>query len=318
LNHEKENNLQELPPALNGQCHELNGRSDRIVYYRAAPASPASTTPLLLIHSINAAAGAHEVRPLFEHYSRERPVYAIDLPGYGRSDRSERAYLPRLMTDALHDMVEQIRADCGDIEVDALAVSLSSEFLARAAMETPDQFKTVALISPTGFNRREPLRGIPGSNRGISWVHRMLSLPGLGTGLFRLLTSRASVRFFLEKTWGSKQIDEPMFEYACLTTRQAGAHHAPFYFLSAFLFSADSGSVYEALPHPVWMTHGTRGDFTDYRLKDLFQQRMNWTCCEFEGGALPYFEMPAQFIAAYNQFLSTVTAPAKHSVQLPD
>ena len=58
--------------------------------------------PLLLLHSINAAASAYEMKPLFEHYSRERPVYALDFPGYGLSDRSARDYTPRLMTDAIH------------------------------------------------------------------------------------------------------------------------------------------------------------------------------------------------------------------------
>ena len=40
------------------------------------------TRPLLLLHSINASASAYEVKPLFEHYRQQRPVYAPDLPGF--------------------------------------------------------------------------------------------------------------------------------------------------------------------------------------------------------------------------------------------
>jgi hypothetical protein len=42
----------------------------------------AAGRPLVLLHSINAAASAFEMGPLFEHYRASRPVYALDLPGY--------------------------------------------------------------------------------------------------------------------------------------------------------------------------------------------------------------------------------------------
>jgi hypothetical protein len=39
----------------------------------------------------------------------------------------------------------------------------------------------------------------------------MVSLPVLNQALYDLLVSRPSMRFFLEKTWGSKYIDEGLF-----------------------------------------------------------------------------------------------------------
>ncbi len=41
---------------------------------------------------------------MFELMSQHRTVYAIDLPGYGTSERSDRLYTPRLMTDAILDL----------------------------------------------------------------------------------------------------------------------------------------------------------------------------------------------------------------------
>ena len=45
---------------------------------------------------------------------------------------------------------------------DVMAVSLSCEFVARAAIETPERFRSVALISPTGLEgwRRERVCGL--------------------------------------------------------------------------------------------------------------------------------------------------------------
>ena len=155
------------------------------------------------MHSINASASAAEVRPLHEHYRATRTVFSIDLPGYGFSDRSDRPYTPRLMTDALHATVAQIRLRCGPAPVDALAVSLSCEYLARAAAELPAQYRSVALVSPTGLDGLTARRGAPGSTRGLPWLYRALRGPGSGWGggLFRGLTRPGVIRYFLERTW---------------------------------------------------------------------------------------------------------------------
>ena len=54
---------------------------------------------------------------------------------------------------------------------------------------------------------------------------------------------------------------------------------------------------------PVWMSHGVRGDFVDYRGKRLVEGRPNWRFDVFATGAMPYFEVPQDFIAAYDTFL---------------
>jgi hypothetical protein len=83
-----------------------------------------------------------------------------------------------------------------------------------------------------------------------------------------------------------------------------GAEFAPLCFLSASLFSADIHTVYEQLAMPVWMSHGVRGDFTDYRGKTIVQGRANWRFSVFQTGALPYFEVPAEFCSAFDSFLA--------------
>jgi pimeloyl-ACP methyl ester carboxylesterase len=120
-----------------------------------------------------------------------------------------------------------------------------------------------------------------------------------------LLTRPAVVRYFLERTWGSHEIDEPMWRQAVACAHQPGALHAPLYFLSGELFSADIHGIYEGLRQPVWMSHGVRGDFTDYRGAAIVAQRPNWQLTTFGTGALPYFEEPAKFLAAFDRFLAS-------------
>lgn len=295
----------QLPPALPGERREFSGRAGKLSYYVAGGSNIVSgAPPLLLIHSINAAASAYEVLPLFERYRQSRRVYALDLPGFGFSDRSNRTYTPRLYADAVLDMLDEIRSDSGADSVDALALSLGSEFLARAAADRPAGFNTVALVSPTGFRKNDEFYGETGSVRGNDAVRAVFNFPLWGRAFFDLLNSRASQRYFLAKTFGSNEaIDQGLLEYDYLTAHQPGAEHAPFAFVSAMLFSADISRVYESLEMPVWMAHGVRGDFTDYRGKVIVESRPNWQFTTFPTGALPYFEAPQDFCNAFDRFL---------------
>lgn len=293
-------NPRPLAPAVSGERFETGG----VNCYTAGEGPP-----LLLVHTVNAAASAAEVRPLYEHYRSTRRVFAIDLPGYGHSRRDDVVYTPRLMTDAIHAVGEQIRRRCGDRPVDALAASLGCEFLARAAAEQPAHWGRLALVSPTGLDGDKPRRGPPGSTRRIPGLHGVLSQRLWAAGLFRALTRPGVVRYFLERTWGAKNIDEAMWAYAVATAAQPGAHHAPLHFLGGGLFSNDIHDVYEILSQPVWMCHGVRGDFTDYRNEQLLAGRPNWQITVFQTGALPYFEVPALFQTALDAFLAGKPVP---------
>ncbi len=284
--------------ALNGQPRSIPSKSGSLCAYVKGQGKP-----LILVHSVNAAASAAEVRPVFDLMGKHRTVYAIDLPGYGASERSDRLYTPRLMTDAILDLASYIRTQHGNQPVDAMAASLSCEFLARAAFEQPATFNTLSLVSPTGMSGLKLRRAPEGSTYGQKWLWSTLKGPGWGRLLFKGLTRPGVIRYFLNKTWGSRAIDEAMHEYAVWTTRQPGAEHAPLCFLSAQMFSADITTIYDGLRLPVWMSHGIRGDFVDYRGKERFVRKGNWRFTVFDSGALPYFEHPQVFEQTMLEFM---------------
>lgn len=292
-----------LEPALPGRQVDLQGPAGSLRLYLSQPRLAALPPPLLLIHSINAAASAREWAPVFHALAEQRPVYALDLPGYGHSARPAQRYTARAMTDAVHTARAYIGEQHPQIKVDALALSLGCEFLARAAVEQAADYASVGLVSPTGFNRDRPWDGPSGSNRGKDWLYRNLTRELWKDRLFELLTSRASVAFFLRKTFGSKNVPPGLIDYAWKSAHQPGACHAPFDFLSGFLFSADSTRLYDSLTMPVWMVHGNRGDFTDYRRKRFYADRPNWTIQEYAAGALPHYDLPQNFLSDYTTFL---------------
>lgn len=259
---------------------------------------------MLLIHSINAAASAFEMKPIFERLVGTRPLFLVDLPGFGLSDRSERVYDVRLYTDAILVMLEVIAERAGDAPVHVLALSLSSEFAARAADERKERFRSLTLITPTGFSRGSHRLRQPGKNREIPGFSALIERRPWAKPLFDLLTKESSVRYFLRRTYGSKDVDEDMVAYDVLSARQPGAHRAPLSFLSGRLFSRDVRSLYEALELPVWVPHGTRGDFKDFSESGWAEARPNWRFEPFASGALPHFERSEEFAASMNEFLA--------------
>lgn len=306
-----------LPSALDGERVSLGGVSCYV-----AGSGPA----LLLVHSVNAAASAAEMRPLFDQYRKTHTVFAPDLPGFGFSERTDRIYNPRLMTDAVHFVSEQIRMRCGKAPIAAVALSLGCEFLARAAVEQPAYWGRLAFVSPTGLDGNQPRRGPPGSTRATPWLHALLSARLWTQVLYRGLTKPAVIRYFLERSWGSKAIDETLWAYDVRSARQPGARFAPLHFLSGSLFSQDIHSIYESMSQPVWMSHGVRGDFKDFRARRLIDSRGNWQTTVFQTGALPYFEAPSEFFSAFDAFLggrhaadgTTATRHYSNPISRPD
>ncbi len=296
-----------LPAPVPGQRRDLARRAGRLALWSAG-----AGRPLLLVHSINAAASAFEVRPIFERMSGSRRVYALELPGFGASDRADRRYDPALYVAAIDDALDEIAIDCGDVPVDVLALSLSSEFAARAAVQRPARFASLTMVTPTGLDKRSSsLVGAPGETREVPGLYGTFTFPLWSQAVFDLLTSRPSVRYFLQRTFGSKTIDEQLWDYCYVTAHQPGARHAPFAFVSGRLFSKDIRSVYERLTLPVWVPHGTRGDFKDFSGADWTRSRPNWTLQPFETGALPHFEQPEAFVASFERFLDRQGAPAE-------
>lgn len=290
---------QPLPDAVDAQRHEFTGTAGAQSYYAAGDGPP-----LLLLHSINAAGSVFEVKPIFEHYRDSYCVYAPDLPGFGFSDRSDRDYSVRLYTDAIHDMLARIP---GDEPVDAIALSLSSEFLARAASESPERFRSLTFVTPTGFrSNSDALREPEGTTREMRWLYNVLTVPLWRKPLYGALVKPSVIRYFLKRTWGSDNYDDALAAYDDVTTHQPGAEHAPYAFLSGRLFSKDIRDVYEQLNMPVWLPHGTRGDFKDFSGADWARDRSNWNVQAFDSGALPHFELPQAFFESADRFLATV------------
>ena len=293
-----------LPAAMGASRQRYLGRTGRTIHYYFDRSGEGN--PLVLIHSINAAASAYEMRPIFEHYRRERPVYALELPGFGFSERADDDYTPELYADEIACF---LREEVGQ-PADVVALSLSSEFAARAALENPDLFHSLVLISPTGFMDGIHNEGPPlGGHSSVSSVlHPILSVPLWSQALYDRLTSQASIHHFLQKSFAGP-VDVGLEEYSYLSAHQPNARYAPLRFIAGKLFTPHiREEVYERLQIPVLVLYDEDEYVTFEALPHMVQQDPNWQSKRITPTrGLPHFEKMRETGLALDQFWQRVS-----------
>ena len=257
--------------------------------------------PMALVHSVNAAASAFEMKPLFEHYRQTRPIYALDLPGFGFSTRPKYAYLPETFVQAILTLLEDIGRP-----TDVVALSLGSEFAAEAARRRPDLFRSLTLISPSGF-------GLPRGRERASDVaptgpaaiaYQLLTVPLWSRALFDLIATRRSIEYFLNRSF----IDAPpteLVDYAYATSHQPGAEHAPLAFLSGRLFNPDSiAGIYTHVRTPTLVLYDRDAYVGFDRLLPFVNENPAWQTVRIEPSlGLPHWERPQATNVALDRFL---------------
>jgi len=261
---------------------------------------------MVLVHSINAGASAYDLSPLFEAYRNTRPVFALDLPGFGFSERSPRHYSPQLYADTLLEFLETQVPGGADV----VALSLGSEFAARAVVQSPSLFHSLTLISPTGLGPEdEKERGsqqaaASGSSSGL---YKAFSFPLWAQAFYDLIATRPSIRYFLQQSFVG-ELPEAFVDYAYATSHQPGAHYAPLYFISGLLFTPDvRWKYYDRLSVPTLILYD-RDAFTRFDQLPALVQGSQWIEAAriVNTLGLPHFEKREATTQEIDRFLASI------------
>lgn len=260
-----------------------------------------STRPLVLVHGIHAAASAFEMRNLFEEFRGERPVYAVDLPGYGFSERGNTRYTATTYIHAIQHLLRHVANERPGERADLVVLSLSSEYAAAAVAELPELVHSLIMISPTGFNRpnERPRAGAPG------WLKA--TADGLGELFYDALVTRTALQYYLRKSFAGP-VDEDLLEYCYATSHQPGAHHAPLAFVAGELFPKTAPQqVYAKVTVPVLVMYD-RDPYTSFAALDSFAQQHPrfQTQRVVPSQGLPQIEVPARTTQSMRDFWDRV------------
>jgi pimeloyl-ACP methyl ester carboxylesterase len=287
-----------LPKALNADTGFVDLPGGGVNYYHR----PGTGTPVVFVHSFNAAASSFEFQPLFEHLARrtDRPLYAMDWLGFGRSDRPDVDYVPDLYTSHLFAFLR----DVVETPCDLVGLSLGCEYAARITLQGAPMVRRLVLINPTGLSER----------RGPSTGGKLGIALAAGSGAFELLyyrlTREASLRDFYERQifLTPDAVPDALVEYAYVTTHAKGAHRAPRRFVDGTLFTGDvAQTVYSRLyrptllltpadPAPTVQRFDRLPEVLDAASRDLTHRPL-------PGGLLPHWDAPDACFDALDAFL---------------
>lgn len=144
--------------------------------------------PILLVHGIGAGSSLLEWKKNQEELSKSYRVYALDLLGFGFSDKPKTTYTTYLYVSLILDFIQNVI----QTPVCAVGSSLSADFLVMSCHMNAKWFKKMILIEPTGLTSKMA------QNKDIS-LRRLLESPMIGTAFYHIITSKAFCKSFLEK-----------------------------------------------------------------------------------------------------------------------
>ncbi|SEQ53217.1 alpha/beta fold hydrolase [Natrinema salaciae] len=237
---------------------------------------------MLLLHGIYAGASSHEFAPIVERLAEDYHVYAVDLPGFGRSERPPLVYSGSLYGEFVRDFADELTD-----EPIAVASSLTGTFAVDAAAETA--FERLVLICPTDET---------GDER--PWVRTLLRTPIVGTTLYNLLASKPSIRYFYDRDgyYDADRISDEEVGYAWDSAHQPGARYATASFAAGTLDPEfDLATELAALETPTTLVWGRDAELVPLREgRDLAEAAdLDLVVIDY-ATQLPHAEHPDKFV----------------------
>ncbi len=279
-----------------GRAHKYAWKLGEISFQRVGE-GPA----LVLLHSFGPGHDSEEWRQIAELLSNDYQVFALDLLGWGRSDKPKLQYDDELYIQLIDDFIEDVVRE----RVVAVAAGLAGAYATQVAVDHPDVIRGVALAVPSGVN-------IYGDEPDLkdAFVHRALRTPILGTSALNLYTSQTAIARYLKRDVfaAPDRVDAGLIEQHYHSSHQPGSHTALAAYLSGYL----NHRVEEALGRldcPIWIGWGREAKNPPVETADLWLRHAasSIELEVFEGsGNLPHVEVASEFAERLQTFLANL------------
>jgi len=290
-----------------GRGRRYAGRHGEIAF-QALGDGAAPRPPIVLLHSLGPGHDVAEWEAAADLLAERHAVYAVDLPGWGRSD-APAAFRPRAFVEAIEDFLDGVVREPAIVVAAGLAAAYALEVAARR----PDLVRALGLVGPQGLEAEVGRPGWMGSTCRAG-VRQLASLPLVGTTALDLATSRAALAHHLRReVYASpERVDAALVEHHYRGSHLPRARRALAAHLAGRLrpAAAELAADAAALAQPVWIAWGREAAQPPVDCADLWLQRLPHAALDvFEGaGGLPHAESPAAFCRALEAFLDELPA----------
>ena len=194
-------------------------------------------------------------RKNFDVMARDFRVYAVDLLGFGFSDKPSTApYSADLYVELITDFIRDVAGYPANI----VASSLGAAYTIRVADEHPELIKSMVLNAPTGADKLNTRPGMAGAA-----FYGLLQSPVLGTSFYNVMASERSIRDYSRKHlfYDHRRVTNRVVANFYATSHQQGAQHAIAAFLSGYL-NTDTRAAFSRLTQRVMLVWGKQDQTT--------------------------------------------------------
>lgn len=281
---------------------------DHAIHYVRAGKARRDRPPLLLVHGFGAS--TDHWRKNIADLQADFEVWAIDLLGFGRSDKPDIEYSGQLWRDQLRDFIQQ------QIGTPAVLVgnSLGGYASLCVAADIPAAVTGVALLNSAGpFSEPAPSQPANPIRQAIAQTVRTVMLQPVPSWLlFQYVRQPATVRKTLEKVYlDTSAVTDQLVEDIRRPAFDPGAAQ-----VFASVFKAPQGDPVDALlarmAAPLLLLWGEGDPWMNTRQRsDRFRQHYADLTEHFlQAGHCPHDEVPQQVNPLLRQWVLTRTTPA--------
>lgn len=175
-------------------------------------------SPVILLHDLHPAASAAEWKLLKDLLAENHTVYALDLPGFGRSEKSDQLYTNFFFVEAVKEFIEAMSLG----KVILIGSNESSVIGLMASVYAPELFERMVFINPPSVKKEGEVPTLLGRlERDI------LELPFMGTFIYHLLYCREQIdysfteKYFYNPFHETEELVDTYFESAHIGGRKA-------------------------------------------------------------------------------------------------
>lgn len=160
-------------------------------------------SPLLLIHELDPSFSSYEWNEIIDNLSKTYTVYAVDLPGCGRSFKDNVSYTNYYYVLFVQDFIRNvIKGKCT-----VIAGGYSSSFVIMANLADERLIKKIIAVNPQSLHEL-----MQSASRKSRAAKALLSLPILGTAVYNIVEARQNIDLsFTEKYLFNPFYSKPRF-----------------------------------------------------------------------------------------------------------
>lgn len=175
--------------------------------------------PVLMIHDTFSGSSSVEFDRILQQISKKYQVYAIDLLGYGFSERANITYTAYLYIQLINDFIKEVVAENG---ISVITSGNSNIYGLLAAQQESDLIRKCIMINPIDLR----ISAMNPTTRDNT-VKYLLELPFLGTTLYNLVHSRlnfmqlfsnlhnrSSMKFYIDQFYHNAHYNDSSARYA--------------------------------------------------------------------------------------------------------